>query len=85
MATYSLNDNIIFYPSAMGWDKVKEIIQKKYQFLSKDKVEDFLITRMENGGYKDQAWEILSTFGELFFNSSPYTDKSEITLCNPTY
>lgn len=83
MKKYNLNDSIVIYPNEKGWIKLKEVLIMEYKFKSEDKLNQYLILRTtEDGGFKEQLWEIMSLFGKMFYNGTSYFETSFIDLCN---
>jgi len=88
MQKYNVNYEMVFYPTEEGWDKIKEILEKKYKEYSKDYTNiDFQTPdetikkhKTEDNGYKDQMWVIIANFNELFFNGSSFLKHTTIEL-----
>ncbi len=74
----NLNNEIIIYPSNIGWIKIHEIISNLYG-VSADKLDDEIKKRTtEDNGYRDQLWKIIEELYPLIFNGSRYLLKSEV-------
>jgi len=83
MKAYNLNDHVVIYPNKMGWAKMIEIRRRRLpeEMFSLQVVKKELYShRTREGGYKTQLWELLSEFGELFFNGSPYLHNSYMSF-----
>jgi len=86
MIKYDINESIIIYPNAEGWEKIREIMSEKYKFNTEEEFEEFFRTYVvETGaGYKDLLWSIMQDLGEIFFNGSNYLETTNITLVDGT-
>ncbi len=80
----NMNFNIVIYPSDKGWDKIYEIIQKAYYLDTLNEAIEYVnkYRKTEDGGYKEQMWEIMSSLGELFYNGTPYFNTTNIKIFN---
>lgn len=80
---YNLNNNIIIDLNEAGWNKLTDILQATYKFNNIKNLAAYIDHRKTvDGKYKDQMWEIFTTFGDLFFNGSTYLNSTNIILCD---
>lgn len=78
----SFNDQITFYPNFRGWEAMREILKKRNtdQLRPLNIEEELKAHTTEDGGYKDQLWQIMQTFGQLFYNGSNYLTTTTIKI-----
>lgn len=77
----SLNDYITISPSKLGWEKIRDVIAKTYNYDSVEVSEYILRKKTEDGKYREQMWQIMSLFGnELFYNGSNYIENTEVIV-----
>ena len=67
---HSLNNEIVFYPSEKGWEKINGMFSEEY-------VED---RKTEDGGYKDLMWTVIEDLHELFYHGSQYIETTTIEI-----
>lgn len=79
---FNLNDDVIIFPNPSGWKKIISDIMKAYQFDEKKAKEWAEKSKTEDGGYKEQLWEIISMHHDMFFNGTTYFKTVNIILCN---
>jgi hypothetical protein len=83
---FSVNDEVIIYPSEKGWIKIREIYTDIYadlytKSLVRVDVDKHLRHKVTlDGGYKDQLWSIINDLNELFFIGSSYLESTRIEL-----
>lgn len=79
---YNLNYNVAIYPNELGWNKIRELLQKAYNFKSKESLEEYIKHRTStNGAFVDQLWSIMSDLHDMFYNGTQYFDSMNIDLC----
>lgn len=63
---FSLNDYVVLYPTEKGWNKISKIIETEYEFTNEKAIEFILSRKTTDGGYKEQLWQIIQDFHEMF-------------------
>ena len=77
--TFSTNDYVTIYPNKKGWEKIKELLEKKYNF-NELGIKIITENRLDDGGYRDLLWHIIEDLNEMFFHSQSYFENTNITL-----
>lgn len=81
MIRFNINYEVTIYPSEQGWVKIKQILQEKYAFKTKEELDKWIANRtVVNDGYKEQLWTIMGDFGDMFFNGSFYLKNTFMDL-----
>ena len=79
MKKYNINNEIIFYPTEKGWDRIVELITDKYS-LTPERVLAWIEGHKAGEGYKEQLWVIIQDFHEMFYNGQKYFKESNFYL-----
>lgn len=82
MTEISLNDEVIIYPTKIGFDAMKAALTHHYirlglPFSAAEEVDK---KRTPCGGYKDTLWQIMHDFGPLFYNGSNCFESTHIKV-----
>jgi hypothetical protein len=91
METINLNTDVIIYPTFSGWKKMIKCYYNYYNqydhiIISWEDAEKAIEdNKTEDGGYKEQLWVLMSTFGEMFFNGTPYWENMNLTIVPDPY
>lgn len=79
---FNLNYDIVIYPNANGWLKMREIISQKYNISITDAQIKLKNNTTYDCGYKDSLWVIASDFHDMFFVGQNYFKTMNIKLMN---
>lgn len=79
-ASMNINQYVVIYPSESGWKKIREIIVNKYCDFHDLDIEEYIMNRTYDCGYKEQLWCIMKDFGDLFHNGSTYLENSTMKI-----
>lgn len=80
--TFNANHYATIFPSEKGWKRMVKNVMKYYELSEEDATKHIESYKTEEGGYKDQLWCIMSMFGDMYFNGSPYFEKLNMILFN---
>ena len=69
MKKLNFNHDVIIYPNDKGFMMMEDLIMDKYERLSRKEAIKWITARLtDDGGYKDQLHEIMTTFHPMFYN-----------------
>lgn len=72
MDKINLNETVIIYPTDKGWEKINRILRHQCQNHGID-FSHYISSRVTNdGGYKDQLWQLINDIGVMFFPGPNY-------------
>ena len=74
------NDNVIFYPTDLGWQKIIQLLKKSYSLSTSEAVVWISKRRTKDDGYQEQLWVIIQDFHEMFYNGQQYLKNTSITI-----
>ncbi len=77
---FSLNDKVKIFPNEKGQAKMIEILAQQYKLPIIDAANRFDINTTTDGGYKEQLWNIIDLFSEIFTIGSPYFENSHLEI-----
>lgn len=76
---FNINDYITIYPTESGWDKLIQITKDEYGITTK-KATIRINDKKDGEGFRDQLWNFMDTYHEMFFNGQTYFKSSFIDL-----
>lgn len=89
LAEINLNQEVIIYPTEQGWIDLFNTLKKNtwvHVFIDDNNTEEDVVNeyidkkRTDDGGYKDQLWQIIHDYGSLFYNGSDFLKTSVIKI-----
>jgi hypothetical protein len=89
--SFNINHDVVFYPTESGWKKMVECLYEYYNqydhiIMSWEDAKDYIEEKKtEDGGYREQLWVFMATYGEMFFNGTQYWENMNMTLLPDPY
>jgi len=70
MAKHNLNDYIIVFPSKKGWEEIKRIISKRYNYNESQVGYYIKEATTETGGFVEVMWQFITLFHEMIYHGT---------------
>ena len=68
MKKLNFNHDVIIYPNKRGFIVMFDLVQERYS-LTREKAVSWVVKRtLDDGSYRDQLHEIMTTFHPMFYN-----------------
>ena len=77
---FNLNNHVVLYPKAKGWEKILDDIEKTYNLTDEEAVKWVKKRTTAENGYKEQLWVIIDIHHDMFFNGNQYIENTNIDL-----
>jgi len=82
---FNMNYEAIIYPNEKGWNRIISDLMEAYQFNVEKATEWAEKRKTEDGGYKEQLWEIIAMHNGMFFNGTSYFETTNMVLLKEIY
>jgi len=80
MKQHNLNNEVVMYPTLLGWEKIIEITKEKVVIAPKLIDEWIDYHKTEDGGFKHPLWMFAHIYGEMFYQGKPYWEHMNMGL-----
>lgn len=80
MVKYNFNNYVTIYPTEHGWNRIIEITKNNYNLTWYAANELVDRRRVENNGFREQVWVIISDYNEIFYNGTTCLESMEFEL-----
>lgn len=82
---FNMNHDVVIFPSERGWKRIISDLMEAYNFNIEKATEWAEKRKTEDGGYKEQLWEIIALHHDMFFNGTNYFETTKMILYNEKY